>query len=94
MQENLGQRRSAIRALIVGLVAGLILGFGLVGGGLTPSYGRPSLTDWLVYAVGPIVFSVIGCLVAKHWVIRAILLVEALGTLALTLKLLRFHSVL
>jgi hypothetical protein len=74
-----------------GLVAAILFGVGLIGG-LTPSEGKPSFIAWFVYAILPLVLTLLGSLVVRSWVVRAFLLVEAGGILAMTIHLLRlFH---
>jgi hypothetical protein len=78
-------------AASMGIVAAILFGFGLTGG-LAPSEGQPSLMAWLVYAIVPFGLTLLGLLVVKSWVVRALLMVEAGGIVALTINLLRlFH---
>jgi hypothetical protein len=81
-----------IEGMSMGFVAAIFFGVGLVGG-LTPSEGQPSLIAWFVYAVLPLGLTLLGFLVVRLWVVRAWLLAEAGGIVALTLHLLRLHRV-
>ena len=75
----------------MGLVAAILFGIGLIGG-LTPSEGHPSLMAWFVYAILPLGLTLLGSLFVRSWVVRAFLIVEAGGILAMTIQLLRlFH---
>jgi hypothetical protein len=70
----------------MGLVAAILFGVGLLAG-LTPSEGEPSLTAWVVFAIVPLGVTLLGCLVTKSWVVRALLIVEAGGIIVLTIDL-------
>jgi hypothetical protein len=75
----------------MGIVAAILFGVGLIGG-LTPSEGKPSLLAWLIFAVVPLGLTLLGSLLVRSWVVRAFLLVETGGILAMTVRLLRlFH---
>jgi hypothetical protein len=84
--------RSAAVALSTGLMAAILVGVGLIGG-LTPSYGQPSLTAWFVYSVVPLILTFVGLLVARPWPVKTILLVEGIGIFAMTIHLLRLHRI-
>ena len=80
------------RAVIMGIVAAILFGVGLIGG-LTPSEGKPSLLAWLVFAVVPLALTLIGSLAVRSRAVRAFLLVEAGVIVAFTIHLLRLHRV-
>jgi hypothetical protein len=77
----------------MGLLAAILVGIGLIGG-LTPSYGRPSLVAWFVYSVAPIVLTLVGLFVASSWPVKIFLLAECIGILAVTIELLRLFRIL
>ena len=85
--------KSVLIALGMGLFAAILFGVGLIGG-LTPSYGQPSLVAWFVYSVVPIVLNLVGLFVARSWPVRIFLLAECIGILALTSDLLHLFRIL
>ena len=85
--------KSVAIALGMGLLAAILVGLGLIGG-LTPSYGQPSLVAWIAYSVVPILLTVIGLLIAKDWPVRIFLLAECIVVLAVTIHLLRLFRIL
>ena len=79
-------------AMGLGLVAAIIFGVGLIGG-LTPSYGQPSLLAWFVFSIVPIALTVAGLFVTRFWPVKILLLLECIAILAVTIDLLRlFHT--
>ena len=85
--------KSVLIALGMGLLAGILFAVGLIGG-LTPSYGQPSLFAWFVYSVTPIVLTLVGLFVARDWPVKIFLLVECIGIIAMTIDLLRLFRIL
>ena len=85
--------KSVLVALGMGLLAAILVGVGLIGG-LTPSYGQPSLVAWFVYSVVPIVLTLVGLFVARSWPVKIFLLAECIGIFALTIHLLRLFRIL
>jgi hypothetical protein len=85
--------KSVIIALSMGLLAAILVGVGLIGG-LTPSYGQPSLVAWFVYSVAPIVLTLAGLFVARSWPVKIFLLAECIGIFAVTIHLLRLFRIL
>jgi hypothetical protein len=81
-------------ALGMGVLAAILFGAGLIGGGLTPSEGQPSLVAWFVYSVVPIVLTLVGLFVARDWVVKIFLLAEGIGIIAATVSLLRLFRIL
>jgi hypothetical protein len=84
--------KSVAIALGMGLLATIMVGLGLIGG-LTPSYGQPSLVAWIAYSVVPILLTVIG-LIAKDWPVSIFHLAECIVVLAVTIHLLRLFRIL
>jgi hypothetical protein len=84
--------KSVLIALGMGLLAAILVGVGLIGG-LTPSYGQPSLLAWFVYSVVPIVLTLVGLFVARSWPVKIFLLVECIGIFAVTIHLLRLFRI-
>ncbi len=85
--------KSVTIALGMAFLAATLAGVGLIGG-LTPSYGQPSLVAWFVYSVVPIVLTLIGLFVARPWPVKIFLLAECIGILAVTIDLLRLFRIL
>jgi hypothetical protein len=85
--------KSVLIALAMGLLAAILVRVGLIGG-LTPSYGQPSLVAWFVYSVGPIVLTLVGLFVARSWPVKIFLLAERIGIFAVTIHLLRLFRIL
>jgi len=85
--------KSVIIALGMGLLAAILFGVGLIGG-LTPSYGQPSLVAWFVFSVVPIVLTLVGLFVARSWPVKIFLLAECVGIVAVTIDLLRLFRIL
>ena len=85
--------KSVVIALGMGLLAAVLVGIGLIGG-LTPSYGQPSLAAWFVYSVVPIVLTVVGLFLARSWPVKIFLLAEGIGIFAVTINLLRLFRIL
>jgi len=85
--------KSVLIALGMGLLAAILVGVGLIGG-LTPSYGQPSLVAWFVYAVVPIVLTLVGLFVVRSWPVKIVLLAECIGIFAVTIHLLRLFRIL
>jgi hypothetical protein len=85
--------KSAVVALSVGFLSGIIFGIGLIGP-LTPSYGHPSLLAWFVFSIVPLVLALVSTVVTRPWPVKIALLVEAITILLLTLQLLHVHEVL
>lgn len=79
--------KSVTIALGMGVLAAILVGVGLVGG-LTPSYGQPSLVAWLVYSVVPVALTLVGLFVARSWPVKIFLLTECIGIIAVTVDLL------
>lgn len=80
-------------ALSMGLLAAILFGIGLIGG-LTPSYGQPSLIAWLIFSALPIVLTLVGLFVAKSWPVKVFLLAECIGIIAVTIDLLHLFRIL
>jgi hypothetical protein len=85
--------KSVLIALGMGFLAAILVGVGLIGG-LTPSYGRPSLVAWFVYSVVPIVLTLVGLFVARSWPVKIFLLAECIGVFAVTINLLLLFRIL
>ena len=85
--------KSVLIALGMGLLAAILFGVGLIGG-LTPSYGQPSLVAWFVYSIVPIILTLVGLFVARSWAVKTFLLAECIGILAVTIDLLRLFRIL
>lgn len=79
-------------ALGMGFVAALIFAIGLIGP-LTPSYGQPSLTAWLVFSILPLLLTTVAFVAAKQWLVKIVLLAEGSLILLITVGLLRLHKV-
>jgi ABC-type Co2+ transport system permease subunit len=85
--------KSVIVALSLGIAGGLIFGFGMVAGPLTPSEGHPTLVAWAVFLIGPLLLCLIGTVIARSWVVRIALIAESTAILMLTVKLLRIFGI-
>ncbi len=85
--------KSVLLALGMGFLAAILVGTGLIGG-LTPSYGQPSLVAWFIYSVVPFVLTLVGIFVARSWPVKIFLFAECIGILAVTVDLLRIHRIL
>lgn len=85
--------KSVTIALGMGVLAAILFGIGLIGG-LTPSYGQPSLVAWFVYSVVPILLTLVGLFVARSWPVKIFLLAECVGIIAMTIDLLRLFRIL
>jgi hypothetical protein len=85
--------KSVLIALGMGLLAVTLVGVGLIGG-LTPSYGQPSLVAWFVYSIVPFVLTLVGLCVAKSWPVKIFLLAECIGIFAVAIHLLRLFRIL
>ena len=86
--------KRVVLALSMGFAAGLIFGFGMVAGPLTPSEGHPTPLAWLVCLIVPILLCLTGAVVAKPWPVRVALLLESIAILILTADLLRVFGML
>ncbi len=89
----MNRTKSVTIALGSGVLAAILVGVGLIGG-LTPSYGQPSLVAWFVYSVVPIVLTLVGLFVARSRPVKIFLLAECIGILAVTIDLLRLFRIL
>jgi hypothetical protein len=79
-------------ALSLGLAAGLIFGFGIVAGPLTPSEGHPTPLAWAFFLIVPLLFTMAGIAMARSWPVRIALAAESIAILILTGDLLRIHG--
>lgn len=84
--------KSVVRALSLGIAGGLIFGFGMVAGPLTPSEGHPTPLAWAVFLIVPLLFCFTGSLMSKSWPVRIALLAEGIAILRLTADLLRMFG--
>ena len=85
--------KSVTIALSMGVLAAILFGIGLIGG-LTPSYGQPSLVAWFVYSAIPILLTLVALFVARSWPVKIFLLAECVGIIAMTIDLLRLFRIL
>ena len=83
---------SVILALGLGIAGGLIFGFGMVAGPLTPSEGHPTPVAWAVFLIVPLILCCTGTVMARSWPVRIALVAESIAILMLTAELLRFFG--
>ena len=81
--------KSVVRGLCLGFAGGLIFGFGMVAGPLTPSEGHPTRVAWAVFLVLPLLSCLTGSVMARSWAVRIALVAESIAILILTADLLR-----
>ena len=86
--------KSVVLALSLGITGGLIFGFGMVAGPLTPSEGHPTPIAWVVFLIVPLLLCLTGIVLTKSWPVRIALLVESIAILMLTADLLRIFGML
>ena len=86
--------KSVVLALSLGITGGLIFGFGMVAGPLTPSEGHPTPIAWVVFLIVPLLLCLTGTVLAKSWPVRIALQVESIAILMLTADLLRIFGML
>ena len=84
--------KSVVLALSLGIAGGLIFGFGMVAGPLTPSEGHPTPLAWAVFLILPLLFCFRGTLMAKSWPVRIALVAESIAILMLTADLLHIFG--
>jgi hypothetical protein len=84
--------KSVAIALSLGLAGGLIFGFGMVAGPLTPSEGHPTPLAWALFLIVPLLLSFIGTAIARSWPVRIALVTESIAILILTADLLRMFG--
>ena len=85
--------RTAVIALGMGIVSGIIFGIGMIGP-LTPSEGHPTLLAWSVFSIVPLLLTLVGTIVARPWPVKIALLAEGIAILLWTVELLHVHQVL
>ena len=84
--------KSVVLALSLGIAGGLIFGFGMVAGPLTPSEGHPTPLAWAVFLIVPLLLCFTGTLMARSWPVRIALVAESIAILMLTADLLRIFG--
>ena len=81
--------KSFVIPLGMGFVAAIFFGVvGVIGGGLTPSEGQPSLVAWFIWCVVPITLTIVGLILARPGPVKIFLFIEFLGIFSMTLYLL------
>jgi len=86
--------KSVVIALSLGVAAGILFGFGMIAGPLTPSEGHPTTLAWLMFSIVPLLFCLVGAVVAKSWPVRIALLAECMAILVFITDLLRIFGIL
>ena len=84
--------KSVVLALSLGIAGGLIFGFGMVAGPLTPSEGHPTPLAWAVFLIVPLLLCFLGTVMARSWPVRIALVAESIAILMLTADLLRIYG--
>lgn len=86
--------KSVAIALSLGIVGGLMFGFGMVAGPLTPSEGHPTPVSLAVFLIAPLLLCFTGTVIAKSWLVRIALVAESIAILILTADLLRIFGMI
>ena len=86
--------KSVVIALSLGMVAGIVFGFGMLAGPLTPSEGHPTPVSWVLFLIAPLLLCFIGIAIARPWLVRIALVAESIAILILTADLLRIFGMI
>ena len=86
--------KSVVIALSLGIAGGLVFGFGMVAGPLTPSEGHPTPVSWAVFLIAPLLLCFTGTVIARSWLVRIALVAESITILIFTADLLHIFGMI
>ena len=86
--------KSVVIALSLGIAGGLMFGFGMVAGPLTPSEGHPTPVSWAMFLIAPLLLCFTGTVIARSWLAKIALVAECIAILFLTADLLRIFGMI